>query len=87
VKSCIGAGASVLTASLLWAGVALGDGSGEPTAVKDEDGKYFDKSGNPTYNVKPNGPPAVALGFFGGVACSPVLDAPISKAKPQVTVP
>lgn len=55
MKSCMGPGASLLAALLLWAGVALGDGSGGPTAVKDEDGKYFDKSGNPTYNVKPDG--------------------------------
>jgi|SRR5262249_23700668 len=36
-------------------GVALADGSGDPKAVKDEDGKYFDKEGNPTFNVKQDG--------------------------------
>jgi len=55
VKSCPGAAAFVLVATLLWTGVALGDGSGDPTAVKDEDGKYFDKEGNPTYSIKPDG--------------------------------
>jgi methanol metabolism-related c-type cytochrome len=33
------------------AGIALADGSGEPKAVKDENGKYFDKDGNPTYKI------------------------------------
>ena len=28
---------------------AQADGSGDPTAVKQEDGKYLDKDGNPTY--------------------------------------
>jgi methanol metabolism-related c-type cytochrome len=36
-------------------GIALADGSGNPKAVKQEDGKYYDKDGNPTYNVKPDG--------------------------------
>ena len=38
----------VLTLS---AGTALADGSGPPAAVKNEDGKYFDKAGNPTYKI------------------------------------
>jgi methanol metabolism-related c-type cytochrome len=36
-------------------GVALADGSGDPTAVKNEDGKYYDKDGNPTYKVQADG--------------------------------
>lgn len=28
---------------------------GDPTPVKDEDGKYFDKSGAPTYKIQPDG--------------------------------
>ncbi len=55
MKSRPGAATVVLAASLLWAGVALGDGSGNPTAVKDEEGKYFDTQGNPTYGIKPDG--------------------------------
>jgi len=55
VKSCPGASAFVLVATLLWTGAALADGSGDPTAVNNEDGKYFDKEGNPTYNIKPDG--------------------------------
>jgi methanol metabolism-related c-type cytochrome len=34
---------------------ALADGSGDPTAVKQEDGKYFDKDGNPTYKIQADG--------------------------------
>ena len=33
----------------------LADGSGDPTAVKNEDGKYFDKEGNPTYKIQADG--------------------------------
>ena len=33
----------------------MADGSGDPTAVKSEDGKYFDKEGNPTYKIAPDG--------------------------------
>ena len=36
-------------------GAARGDGSGDPKAVKSEDGKYFDKDGNPTYNIQADG--------------------------------
>lgn len=31
------------------------DGSGDPTAVKQEDGRNFDKDGNPTYKIGPDG--------------------------------
>jgi methanol metabolism-related c-type cytochrome len=34
---------------------ALADGSGDPAAVKQEDGKYYDKEGNPTYKVESDG--------------------------------
>jgi methanol metabolism-related c-type cytochrome len=46
--------AAVLALAAL-AGVALADGSGDPAAVKSEDGKYFDKDGNPTYKVQADG--------------------------------
>jgi len=55
VKLCSGAAAFVLIATLFWTGVALGDGSGNPSAVRNEDGKYFDKDGNPTYKIQPDG--------------------------------
>jgi methanol metabolism-related c-type cytochrome len=31
------------------------DGAGDPTAVKNEDGKYYDKEGNPTFKVQSDG--------------------------------
>src|SRR5262245_6473644 len=36
----------ILCAMIVASGAALADGSGDPAAVKDEDGKYFDKEGN-----------------------------------------
>ncbi len=33
------------------AGVGRADGSGDPAPAKDENGKYFDKAGNPTYKI------------------------------------
>jgi methanol metabolism-related c-type cytochrome len=55
LKSPTVAAVFVLAAPLLWASIALGDGSGDPTAVKNADGKYSDKDGNPTYGIKPDG--------------------------------
>ena len=40
---------------LLGAGFARADGSGDPAAVKEEDGKYFDAEGNPTYKIEKDG--------------------------------
>jgi methanol metabolism-related c-type cytochrome len=34
---------------------AVSDGSGDPTAVKSEDGKWVDKEGNPTFKVESDG--------------------------------
>jgi methanol metabolism-related c-type cytochrome len=31
------------------------DGSGDPTAVKNDNGKYYDKAGNPTFNIASDG--------------------------------
>ena len=31
------------------------DGSGDPAAVKEVNGEYYDKEGNPTYKVQPDG--------------------------------
>ena len=44
-----------LAATALAGGLALADGSGDPAAVKNEDGKYYDKDGNPTYKVERDG--------------------------------
>jgi len=37
------------------AGPMRADGSGDPTAAKNEDGKYYDKGGTPTYKVQSDG--------------------------------
>jgi methanol metabolism-related c-type cytochrome len=34
---------------------AITDGSGDPAAVKSDDGKWADKEGNPTFKVEPDG--------------------------------
>jgi methanol metabolism-related c-type cytochrome len=52
-KTCVAA--IVIAAAMCAAGIAFADGSGDPTAVKDEDGKYFDKAGDPTYKVSADG--------------------------------
>jgi methanol metabolism-related c-type cytochrome len=36
-------------------GYAVADGSGDPAAVKNEDGKFYDKNGTPTYHVSADG--------------------------------
>ena len=46
----VAAGPFVVGASL-----AFGDGSGDPGAVKNEGGKYYDKEGNPTFKVQSDG--------------------------------
>jgi methanol metabolism-related c-type cytochrome len=48
-------GTIVLAGTALATGLALADGSGDPAAVKNEDGKYYDNGGNPTYKVAPDG--------------------------------
>lgn len=42
-------------AVLIGGRLALADGSGDPAAVKKEDGRYFDKEGNPTFKVGADG--------------------------------
>src|SRR5215472_15529204 len=37
------------------ASLAFADGSGDPAAVKNEGGKYYDKEGNPTFKVQSDG--------------------------------
>ena len=51
-SSLVGA---LLMALLFDARLAWADGSGDPAAVKDEDGKYTDAEGNPTYKVEKDG--------------------------------
>jgi len=50
VALMVAAGLSVVGASL-----AFADGLGNPAAVKNEDGKYYDKEGNPTFKVQSDG--------------------------------
>jgi methanol metabolism-related c-type cytochrome len=49
---CLVAAATLLVAA---GGLAFADGSGDPTAVKNEDGKYLDAEGNPTYKIAADG--------------------------------
>ncbi len=44
-----------VSALLSATGLVLADGSGDPAAVKTEDGKSSDKAGNPTYKIGPDG--------------------------------
>ncbi len=55
MNSRFGVAALALALTVFWSGVAGADGSSDPTAVKQEDGKYFDKQGNPTYKIQPDG--------------------------------
>jgi methanol metabolism-related c-type cytochrome len=55
VKTFFGAAISALIIALCCSSLAAADGSGNPAAVKDEDGKYFDKEGNPTYKIGADG--------------------------------
>ena len=41
----------IAAVAMLTTAPALADGSGDPTAVKNEDGKYLDKDGTPTYKI------------------------------------
>lgn len=45
----------LIAATMLSGASAWADGSGDPKAVKDEGGKYFDKAGNPTYKIEEDG--------------------------------
>ena len=47
--------AAAALAVAMGSSVACADGSGDPAAVKQEDGKYLDKDGNPTYKVQADG--------------------------------
>jgi methanol metabolism-related c-type cytochrome len=47
--------AATVAALLLGSVIAFGQAPGDPTAVKNEDGKYFDKDGTPTFKVGSDG--------------------------------
>jgi methanol metabolism-related c-type cytochrome len=55
VSTSYDATAFMLVVALFSIAPALADGSGDPTAVKSEDGKYFDKQGTPSYKVQADG--------------------------------
>jgi len=56
VKQVIPACAIVVAAALAFATrPAVADGSGDPNAIKNEDGKYYDKDGTPTFKVQGDG--------------------------------
>ena len=46
---------AIVVAIALGSNTVRADGSGDPTAVKQEDGKYLDKEGNPTYKIQADG--------------------------------
>ena len=55
MKTFFGAAMPALIVALCWTQLAAADGSGDPAAVKQEDGKYFDKDGIPTYKIGADG--------------------------------
>jgi methanol metabolism-related c-type cytochrome len=56
VQRVLRAAAGIAAVLMLSVGAyAVTDGSGDPTAVKSEDGKWVDKEGNPTFKVEPDG--------------------------------
>ena len=44
-----------VTALMACVCIAWADGSGDPSAVRNDDGRYYDKDGNPTYKVAADG--------------------------------
>ena len=77
----VAAGPSVVGASLVFA-----DGSGNPAAVKNEDGKYYDKEGNPTFKVQSDG--TVDWSTYSGFrAITPIaMSVMVPTAKDRVTL-
>jgi methanol metabolism-related c-type cytochrome len=56
VQRVLRAAAGIAAVLMLSVGAyAVTDGSGDPTAVKSEDGKWVDKDGTPTFKVEPDG--------------------------------
>ena len=47
--------AVILAAGPFGANVAFADGAGDPSPVKNESGRYYDKEGNPTFKVQSDG--------------------------------
>ena len=51
----LAAAALIVAGCVLGSSLAAADPPGDPAAVKDEDGKYFDKDGEPTFKVASDG--------------------------------
>jgi methanol metabolism-related c-type cytochrome len=51
----IGGMLAIVAITILQSVSVHADASGDPTAVKEEGGKYFDKNGNPTYKIQADG--------------------------------
>jgi methanol metabolism-related c-type cytochrome len=47
--------ALIAAVTLLAAGAVRADGSGDPAAIRSQDGEYFDKAGNPTFKIGKDG--------------------------------
>ena len=56
MRRAVLATAAVAAVTFVSAGAyAVTDGSGDPTAVKSDEGKWSDKEGTPTFKVEPDG--------------------------------
>jgi methanol metabolism-related c-type cytochrome len=55
VQTWTGIAAFAFMAASLWSGVVHADPPGNPAAVKNQDGKYYDAQGNPTFSIQPDG--------------------------------
>jgi methanol metabolism-related c-type cytochrome len=51
----IGGMLAIVAVTILQSAPVSADASGDPVAVKEEGGKYFDKNGNPTYKIQADG--------------------------------
>jgi methanol metabolism-related c-type cytochrome len=51
----IGGALAIVAIAVLQCASARADGSGDPAAIKNEGGKYFDKEGLPTYKIQADG--------------------------------
>ena len=68
------------------ASLAFGDGAGDPTPIKNESGKYYDKQGNPTFKVQSDG--TVDWSTYSGFrAITPIaMSVMVPTAKDRVTL-
>jgi methanol metabolism-related c-type cytochrome len=55
VRQLLAAAALLAPVVMMPLNMARADGSGDPAAVKSEDGKWYDKQGNPTFKIGKDG--------------------------------